>query len=146
MPELNLPKLEPMNVTPSIPDIPKVPDTVNQPQMSVKTPEGIKAYRIRIGDDLLHELPIAGERMSSVKAVDKAVRLSMESIQCWHLQLQRKSQVLIHYRSRDGHASKGLFQLLDSTGAELHEGSGVIAEYNPFDSDQKRKARGTIFT
>ena len=34
--------------------------------------------------------------------------------------------------SRDGHASKGLFQLLDSTGQGLHSESDHAAAYNPF--------------
>lgn len=34
--------------------------------------------------------------------------------------------------SRDGHFSKGLFQLLDSTGRELLERSGIKMQYDPF--------------
>jgi len=34
--------------------------------------------------------------------------------------------------SSDGHASKGLFQLLDSTGSELHGLSGAETGYDPF--------------
>lgn len=35
--------------------------------------------------------------------------------------------------SRDGHRSKGIFQLLDATGKELHEDFGIEDHYNPFD-------------
>jgi hypothetical protein len=35
--------------------------------------------------------------------------------------------------SADGHASKGLFQLLDSTGKDLFERTGESGEYEPFD-------------
>lgn len=37
--------------------------------------------------------------------------------------------------SDDGHASKGLFQLLDSTGLDLHERSGETAPYDPFNPE-----------
>lgn len=35
--------------------------------------------------------------------------------------------------STDGHRSKGLFQLLDTTGADVLERSGFTSRYNPFD-------------
>lgn len=35
--------------------------------------------------------------------------------------------------SKDGFSSKGLFQLLDSTGKEVHENSGISQPYKPFD-------------
>jgi soluble lytic murein transglycosylase-like protein len=35
--------------------------------------------------------------------------------------------------SSDGHESKGLFQLLDTTGKELHEETGAERRYDPFD-------------
>ena len=38
--------------------------------------------------------------------------------------------------SADGHASKGLFQLLDSTGHTLHERAGLKESYDPFDPAQ----------
>lgn len=38
--------------------------------------------------------------------------------------------------SRDGHSSKGLFQLLDSTGRSMHRNSGIEEKYNPFDPAQ----------
>jgi hypothetical protein len=38
--------------------------------------------------------------------------------------------------SRDGHESKGLFQLLDSTGKDMKEKLGVSGRYTPFDPHQ----------
>ncbi|NLF25705.1 MAG: transglycosylase SLT domain-containing protein [Deltaproteobacteria bacterium] len=38
--------------------------------------------------------------------------------------------------SSDGFASKGLFQLLDSTGREMHAQAGLQVKYNPFDPQQ----------
>lgn len=38
--------------------------------------------------------------------------------------------------SRDGHFSKGLFQLLDTTGKEMHEKSQLDEKYDPFDPAQ----------
>ena len=35
--------------------------------------------------------------------------------------------------SSDGHASKGVFQLLDSTGKDIHLTSGITEPYQPFD-------------
>lgn len=35
--------------------------------------------------------------------------------------------------SKDGFKSKGVFQLLDSTGKEIHENSGISEPYKPFD-------------
>lgn len=38
--------------------------------------------------------------------------------------------------SKDGHASKGIFQLLDSTGKDMMDISGISAPYKPFDPEQ----------
>ena len=38
--------------------------------------------------------------------------------------------------SSDGHASKGLFQLLDATGKEMMDRMGVQGRYQPFDAQQ----------
>jgi hypothetical protein len=38
--------------------------------------------------------------------------------------------------SSDGHFSKGLFQLLDGTGQELHANAGLTSSYDPFNPEQ----------
>ena len=38
--------------------------------------------------------------------------------------------------SRDGHSSKGLFQLLDATGKEMMDRMGVQGSYQPFNAEQ----------
>ena len=41
--------------------------------------------------------------------------------------------------SRDGHYSKGLMQLLDSTGSQYHRQVGIREDYDPFDPEQNVK-------
>jgi|GEM_PF-1766470 len=47
-----------------------------------------------------------------------------------------ESALQVYAVSQDGHASKGLFQLLDSTGREMMQRLGRKDEYRPFDPKQ----------
>ncbi len=47
-----------------------------------------------------------------------------------------ESSLRPHAISRDGHATKGLFQLLDQTGKEMRASLGLSEAYNPFDAKQ----------
>ena len=49
---------------------------------------------------------------------------------------QAESSLRTNVVSRDGHGSKGLFQLLDSTGHAMKRRVGLNEPYNPFDASQ----------
>lgn len=100
-------------------------------QHGVKTPTVLSARRV--ASTQLHSLP-REERISAVQqivqdaakkhGVDPALSLAVVSAE---------SSFNPQAVSTDGHESKGLMQLLDSTGRELHEMGQYAHPYDPFD-------------
>ena len=76
-------------------------------------------------------LPVAPERIKNLvitagrfHGIDPALSLAVASAE---------SAFSANAVSKDGHASKGIFQLVDATGKEQHELSGLSDQYDPFD-------------
>ena len=133
LPELNLPGLSPIEATPGL------PDDVKEAEISVKSPEGVEANRIRVGFESLHELP----RQERISAVSKLVNAEGTEQGVDPVLGMAVADTESNFNplavSKDGHASKGLFQLLDSTGNELFTQSSIAGKYNPFDPQQNVK-------
>ncbi|MCB0317527.1 MAG: transglycosylase SLT domain-containing protein [Bdellovibrionales bacterium] len=133
LPELKMPGLEPIKIAP------KLPEPVNPPEVSVKTPEGVIARRIKIEKQALHELP-KPERISSIsklvnefgvnQGIDPLLGMAVVGAESNYNPLAVSS---------DGHESKGLFQLLDSTGNQLFTENNLEGEYDPFNPEQNVK-------
>ena len=108
---------------------------LDQPLPSVKTPTLLDARRIA-PPDRLADLS-RSERMGEVKkilleagekhGIDPALGMAVVSAE---------SGFDPNAISTDGHRSKGLFQLLDSTGLHMHGKNSVSAPYNPFNPSQ----------
>jgi len=108
---------------------------VNETPPTVKTPSFVGARRVRSGQGNLSRMPHA-ERVSMLSplisetgrryGIDPALGLAVVSAE---------SSFDVNAVSRDGHASKGLFQLLDSTGMERMRILGLDREYDPFDPE-----------
>jgi len=108
---------------------------VNETPPTVKTPSFVGARRVRSGQYISSQMPHA-ERVSMLSplisetgkryGIDPALGLAVVSAE---------SSFDVNAVSRDGHASKGLFQLLDSTGMERMKILGLDREYDPFDPE-----------
>jgi hypothetical protein len=104
-------------------------------EMGVNTPTLVKAERRRIpsGYQENNLSPRASEVMKLTSAygnkygVDPHLATAVAEVE---------SSFNPRAISQDGHASKGLFQLLDSTGKELLERTALAESYRPFDPDQ----------
>lgn len=130
-PELKMPAmtpLEPLQVGVSEPLTPGIAD--------VKTPTVLEAKRVEIttmepmiAPGPMSKADIQSRLVTASKAagIDPALAQSVVSAE---------SSFNIKAVSKDGHASKGLFQLLDTTGKDLmtRMDMGAVA-YNPFDPD-----------
>ena len=133
LPELDLPGLSLIEVSPAL------PDDVKEAEISVKSPEGLEARRVRVGVEALHELP-RQERISTVgklidaegteQGVDPVLGMAVANTE------SNFNPLAV---SKDGHASKGIFQLLDSTGSQLFNDNNIEGKYNPFDPQQNVK-------
>lgn len=127
------PTLNPID-SPILPNQP-----VNEPEPSVKTPSILGVRRVmQDGREIpaqFSELP-KSERIVEVKKMVELAgmkygidpKLSMAVV-------SNESSFDTNAVSRDGHASKGLFQLLDTTGTHLLAKSGADIEYDPFNPE-----------
>ncbi len=123
-PEIDIPK-------PIITESEAVKNSTN----SVKSPSLVEARKINPYADLNY-----GERVDAVRklvskyggesGVDPLLAMSVAGAE---------SSFNPSAVSSDGFYSKGLFQLLDSTGKELHQQSGVEEAYDPFSPNQNTK-------
>ena len=112
--------------------------SVNQAQQSVKTPTLLEVRRIR------QDLPSKSARSSEVDAIkadavqamieDAGARFGIDPALSMAV-VSRESGFNPRAVSSDGHASKGLFQLLDTTGRDLLDRSDIKARYEPFKPD-----------
>ena len=128
-PELLMPKPEALQA-------PKTQvDTANTTPISVKTPSGLTGRLLKIEDpfaglDRLQRKEAVGQLVSLAgleHGVDPALSLSV---------IKAESNFNATAVSNDGHASKGLMQLLDSTGKEMMGRLGMEDNYTPFDPEQ----------
>jgi len=109
-------------------------ENVKGPDGGVKTPTVVRVERV--GGDELAALPIQ-QRMEQVKGlvssygrqhgVDPLLGMAVVSAESSFNPLAV---------SRDGHESKGLFQLLDSTGNDLKARASLSDSYDPFNPEQ----------
>jgi hypothetical protein len=130
-PELSMTPLEPM--TPNV----GVSKTETQPVTPVKTPTVLEVRRV--------ELPPAGNAVNGIPQLDKeAIRSKLVSAAnkagldplLTQAVVNAESSFNVRAVSSDGHASKGLFQLLDSTGRTLMSRVDTGGErYDPFNPD-----------
>lgn len=119
-PDLQLPEIAPLvpEATPGV----KTPTLVSAKRVSIALqaplgPQGVSQEQVA---SLVQE---AGRR----HGIDPALGLAV---------ISAESSFDHRAVSQDGHASKGLFQLLDSTGATLQERDGLSEEYDPFEPKQ----------
>ena len=108
-------------------------DHVNPGSESVKAPTLLEARRIKDSpssnaDRSAHteEVQAMIEDAGARFGIDPALSMAVVS---------RESGFNPRAVSRDGHASKGLFQLLDTTGRDLLDRSEMKARYEPFKPD-----------
>ncbi|NDC36504.1 MAG: hypothetical protein EBZ48_00445 [Proteobacteria bacterium] len=106
-----------------------LPDAVKETASGVKTPSGLTAKRVHIRDGAGYH-----ERMKQVEPIVTQVGKATGIDPALGMAVAKaESSFNPRAVSSDGHESKGLFQLLDSTGRELHEESGAELGYDPFD-------------
>lgn len=103
--------------------------SVNEPVADVKTPTIVDARRVSALANESHSkrVEVVQEMLtkaSNYHGVDPLLGMAVVSAE---------SSFNPNAVSSDGLASKGLFQLLDSTGKNLMQRAGLNEEYNPFD-------------
>ena len=106
-----------------------LPEMVKESAQSVKTPAGLSAKRIQIRDsagylERMKQVEQIVQQVGRATGIDPALGMAVA---------KAESSFNPKAISSDGHASKGLFQLLDSTGKELHEETGSEMRYDPYD-------------
>lgn len=114
---------------------PVVAPAVKEPPISVKTPSGLSGRLVKIEDpfaglDKLEKREVVARLVSVAGAehgIDPALSLGV---------IKAESNFNPIAVSSDGYASKGLMQLLDSTGKEMMGRLGVDQNYTPFDPEQ----------
>lgn len=110
-------------------------DPANTPPISVKTPSGLSGRLLKIEDPFvglnrLQRKEAVGQLVSLAgleHGIDPALSLSV---------IKAESNFDATAVSRDGHESKGLMQLLDTTGKEMMSRLGMEDNYTPFDPEQ----------
>lgn len=130
-PKLLEPAFQPMN-PPQVEDKP-----VNEVQVSVKIPTVVDVKRFELSSDEIapvtgHSLGDKGDLRELIKAAGVKKGISPELAMAV---VQQESAFDPRAISSDGHASKGLFQLLDSTGRDLQNRFGVPGEYDPYNPE-----------
>lgn len=117
---LELPKLDPIDLAPLEDPI------VNPGTPSVKTPAVISVTRMKGAELLDHVSKLFGEA-GTKHGIDPALGAAVA---------KAESSFNPSAVSTDGHRSKGLMQLLDSTGKDMLAKLGVDDDYDPFNPDQ----------
>lgn len=122
---------EPELEKPKIFSDPNPPSDVKTTSLGVKPPHVVSAHRTaarpKLSEDSIHKL-IDGTGVAV--GVDPALSLAVA---------KTESSFNPAAISSDGHASKGLFQLLDSTGKQLHSKLEMTNRYDPFNPTQNTK-------
>ena len=107
---------------PTLPFVPPVPELA-----SIKRLESSRARMANAGevseDNIKQIIADAGRR----HGIDPSLSLAIA---------EAESSYRPNAVSKDGHASKGIFQLLDSTGKDMMDLSGISEPYKPFDPTQ----------
>lgn len=100
---------------------------VNEPANSVKTPSVLSARRISNSSSSLDKVSAIFGEAGNKHGIDPALGAAVA---------KAESSFNPTAVSTDGHKSKGLMQLLDSTGKDMLGKLGMKDEYAPFDPDQ----------
>ena len=110
-------------------------DPVKEAASSVKTPDVIDVRRVPTAAEF-SKLP-RGERMEVVEGIAKGVgeKYGIDPLLSMAV-VSAESSFNTEAISQDGHASKGLMQLLDKTGARLHQVAQLNEPYAPFEPGQ----------
>ncbi|MCB0324924.1 MAG: transglycosylase SLT domain-containing protein [Bdellovibrionales bacterium] len=108
----------PQPVLPAPGTAPSVPVVIGVKRMEPTVPSVGSVPRV---DGTIHEIVVTAGKYHGI---DPALGLAVA---------QAESSFIPDAVSRDGHFSKGIFQLLDSTAHEMMEFSGVEEPYEPFD-------------
>lgn len=127
------PEPVPLSYEPIKPEIP-VTAVEEASDEGVKSPTLLEARRIelpRAFSELRHSERVAEvkkmvEQYGEKHGIDPVLGMAV---------VAKESSFNSNAVSSDGHASKGLFQLLDSTGKGLLNRSGRMDDYDPFDPD-----------
>ncbi len=125
---------QPFNLPDLRPEIPEI-EIVKEPAQAVKSPTGVKARLVQTESQIEQQIAFSTKEMVK-DLVSKAgleygidPKLSMGVIKA-------ESNFNPRAVSSDGFASKGLMQLLDSTGTEMMGRLGIEDNYSPFDPEQ----------
>jgi soluble lytic murein transglycosylase-like protein len=123
--------LDPAVITPAPQSEPAVKETA----VGVKTPIIVDARRLPTAHEF-SKLP-SKERVEVVEKIARGFgeKYGVDPLLSMAV-VSAESSFNTHAVSRDGHASKGLMQLLDTTGAELHQVAGLRDPYTPFEPAQ----------
>ena len=134
-PELRAPLSLPAGLeTPVWGDTRTVQGVVNETPQSVKRPTILAARRI--SHSMLDAAQPRSSRIETIKPVvhETGQRYGIDPALGMAV-ISAESDFKADAVSRDGHYSKGLFQLLDSTGQERLQLLGLKQDYNPFDPE-----------
>ncbi len=126
-PELQIPESLPIQiVTPTL-----------DSSASVKTPTLLSARRIEPNEYSKLQKP---ERIEAINNLAKKVGLEQGIDPALSMSIiANESSFNTQAISQDGHASKGLMQLLDTTGSQYHQQVGIKDNYDPFNPEQNVK-------
>jgi hypothetical protein len=134
--KLDAPKLEMPAMTPLEPPTIEVSEPLTPGVADVKTPTVIEAKRVEITtmEPIIEPTKISkADLQSRLVTASRGVGIDPALAQSV---VSAESSFNINAVSKDGHASKGLFQLLDTTGKDLMSRMDVrAAKYDPFDPD-----------
>lgn len=104
---------------------------------SVKTPALLEARRLEPNAYTVLKKP---ERIAAINEIAKKVGLEQGVDPALSMSIiSNESSFNPQAVSSDGHFSKGLMQLLDSTGSQYHSQTGMSEKYNPFNPEQNVK-------
>jgi hypothetical protein len=134
--KLDAPKLEMPAMTPLEPPTIEVSEPLTPGVADVKTPTVIEAKRVEITtmEPIIEPTKISkADLQSRLVTASRGVGIDPALAQSV---VSAESSFNINAVSKDGHASKGLFQLLDTTGKDLMSRMDIrAAKYDPFDPD-----------
>ena len=130
--KMDLPELKPPDPMPI-----QVLESDKNSSASVKTPALLEAKRINKDAVTILKKP---ENVSAINDLAKKVGLEQGVDPALSMSIiANESNFNSQAISQDGHASKGLMQLLDATGTQYHQQNGVKEKYDPFNPEQNVK-------
>lgn len=113
-----------LNPIPSQPTLPKAPDIIEAKRIAIPNPPPKPLLLTGLSGAEFHNFINDSGRKHGV---DPLLGMAVA---------RAESNFNPQAVSRDGHASKGLFQLLDATGKEMMDRMGVQGTYQPFNAKQ----------